>query len=303
MRTLIFLFLVLSVISCSVFDDTTSSSLVTDDESNLEQSVRNNVDFMVAGSSLLKQVNQQVISTLFQHPSLGFGTDADETSPRNNCPVITPEPGRLRIYPKEFVLDLDSEGSGCQPAGSTSKFQGKVYITVLSPVFLPEGHVIIETENLRMGDELEQEIEDLTMEHRYKENVDDNLVFDTKITRFGFNNTNSRLGQNESRRAKMAQYTGGITTYSDVLRDTDLNDLATIIDDLVTIEFESLSLDNTDTQSTLRDGNFQFSISCSCPVSGRYLDPSAGEVTIRDNSGCVDGLYSVRDRNYRLNCE
>lgn len=304
-RNLLFLSIAFLVTSCSIFDDATSSRIETDNVENLDPQIKNSIDQVISGAGLLKDINQQVLSTITQHPSLGFGTDPqDDIQIRSNCPVISPEPGKLRIYPKEFEINLDSEGSGCQPAGANTKYKGKLFITVLAPVFLPGGHVIIRTENLSTGDNLDKQIENLTMDHKYKNQVDGNLVFDTQISRFNYSNQLRDADQPIRRRSNMTNVTGGITTYSDMLNDTDLSDLSTIIDDLVTIEFDNLELANDDEGTTqLQDGRLQYNIVCSCPIGGSFVDPSAGKISLRENSGCVDGIYTVRERNYKLECQ
>lgn len=303
-RNLILFCCLLLTASCSIFDDSTSSTLAIDDTNALETEIVDNIDQVLSGSSLLKEINQQVLATMFQHPSLGLGTDPeDDIQLRSNCPTITPEPGKLRIYPKEFEIDLDSGGSGCQPEGSPTKYKGTLKITVLAPVFLPGGHVIIKTKNLKMGNNLDKEVEDLTMVHKYKDRVNNDLIFDTQISKFEFTNKISRFTSNESKRTSISRFTTGVTTYSDINEDTDLTELTTIIDDLVTIEFASLQLQSEDQNATLEDGKLSFSIICSCPINGQYEDPNGGRVLIQENRGCTDGLFTVRDRNYRLRCD
>lgn len=291
--------------SCSIFDDETLDKNVTnEDEITLE--TEQNISQFIETAKVIKELNQHVLALALQYPALGTGIiSKDDIVKRSNaCPNISPDPNQKSSYPQEFILNLDSEGNGCTPLGSKVKYKGTIAVNIISPALQKNGAFTIKATNLLIGENLDRTISKVEMEHVYQSNDGEQTIFDTKIKYLDFTN----FSGSDNSKTVIQDVSGGKTIYRDVAKDTNLNDLSTILDDEVIFSFDKMFVQNQiGGETTLFDtsnGTLHFSIFCACPTDGTFkLDNLGGLIVdFKENSTCTDGAYNIGSLAFKLNC-
>lgn len=292
--------------SCSLFDDETSTR-VDDNNNEISIETETNVNQFIETAKVIKDINQHILGLALRYPALGSGIISDDEVVQREvaCPNISPDPNQKSTYPQEFVLDLDSNGNGCTPLGSKVKYKGRIVINIKSPALQKQGAFTITATDLLIGEKLDRKISKVEMEHTFKSNDGKQTIFDTEIKHLDFTNFS---GSGNSKTV-IQDVTGGQTTYRDINRDTNLNDLSTIVDDEVIFGFDKMFVQNNiDGETTLFDtsnGSLHFSILCACPTDGSFKLDNQGGVTVdfKENSNCTNGTYKIGSLSFNLNCD
>lgn len=301
----IFLF-IFSFYSCGVFDDPSDPLNGSDSSQDFTEADEENLVSFIEGAKLFKEVNQHVLSLALQYPAIGSGIiSEDEVKVRSNaCPDIFPDPNQKSSYPQEFIVDLDSGGNGCTPLGSKVKYKGKVSVNIISPALQQDGEFIIKSSGLLIGKALGQKIDKLEIRHKFRSNNGRNTVFDTEIITMEYTNYTGTSNQ----KTIVENVKRGLTTYSDVNEDSNLNNLSSVFDDEVFFEFETMDIVNEGKELRLMEatkGKLFFNLLCSCPTGGEFTikNPGGIKVDFNRNNNCTDGSYKVGSLDFALNCD
>lgn len=302
MRT--FLTLATLVLFMSCFDD----ERVAPETQELNPS---QVAALFDASSVIKDINQQMVSTLLEHPNLhGLGNGRPHAPVKDdNCPKIYPDPEDVKdFFPVHLSFDFTNDTEGCLPVGSSVRYKGIFFLEIFANVCLPGGAFRFYGSNFWLGENLTLSVDSVDVLQEFRTINRDTLIFDTDVKSLVCLNNGLFSNNLEDKRfTAVRDVKGGVTKYVDVEGNTRLDDYNTLIDDVVIFEFDELTAVDKETGQLMvcENGRLEYNVKCTCPVAGTFdmVSPATGRVDFANNQDCIGGNYTFNGESFQMSCQ